>query len=77
MDDDKLKARLEQLQEEFDAGQTMLREAEARQRQLTETLLRISGAMQVLRELLGEDAAETNGGPVPAADARVTAGAMP
>jgi len=53
--EEQLRARLAQLDEEFEKGQEMLRDAELQQRQLTETLLRISGARQVLLELLGEE----------------------
>ena len=47
-----LEQRLQALKAEFEAGQKMLADLEARQAQLRETLLRISGAMQVLEELL-------------------------
>jgi hypothetical protein len=40
------------LKSEFEAGQRMLADLESRQAQLRETLLRISGAVQVLEELL-------------------------
>jgi hypothetical protein len=52
--EDRLKERLAQLREEFTGGQTQLVQAEARVRELRETLLRISGAIQVLSEELGE-----------------------
>lgn len=51
---DRLKERLTQLREEFASGQAQLLQAEARVRDLRETLLRISGAIQVLSEELGE-----------------------
>jgi hypothetical protein len=51
-----MKARLEQrlrdLKAEFDAGQKMMAELEAKQASLRDTLLRISGAIQVLEEEL-------------------------
>ena len=47
-----LEQRLQALKSEFDAGQKMLAELEARQVNLRETLLRISGAIQVLEEEL-------------------------
>ncbi|MGC2776848.1 MAG: hypothetical protein WA418_14565 [Bradyrhizobium sp.] len=50
----RLKERLSQLREEFANGQAQLVQAEARVRDLRETLLRISGAIQVLSEELGE-----------------------
>ncbi|UFZ05161.1 hypothetical protein LQG66_02220 [Bradyrhizobium ontarionense] len=51
----RLKERLSQLREEFANGQAQLVQAEARVRDLRETLLRISGAIQVLSEELGEN----------------------
>ena len=45
-----LEARLQALKSEFEAGQKMLADLEAQQAQLHETLLRISGATQVLDE---------------------------
>lgn len=47
-----LEQRLHQLQQEFESGHQMMAELEQRQQTLKETLLRISGAMQVLQELL-------------------------
>lgn len=47
-----LEHRLRSLQSEFEAGQTMLSELEAKQANLRETLLRISGAIQVIEECL-------------------------
>jgi len=41
---------------EFETGQTRLREVEMQQSHIRETLLRISGAIQVLEELLAETA---------------------
>ena len=55
---EELEARLAGLRKEFEAGQAMLREHEAQQRQLGETLLRISGAIQVLEDLLAEGGGE-------------------
>jgi hypothetical protein len=52
--DDKVEARLELLRKEFDTGQRRLAEIETQRAQLTETMLRISGAIQVLEELAGE-----------------------
>jgi len=49
---EQLEGRLGQLKAEFEAGQTMLAEMEAKQANLRETLLRISGAIQVLDEIL-------------------------
>jgi uncharacterized coiled-coil DUF342 family protein len=49
---DKLEKRLEQLKNEFVLGQKNLLEMESQVRSLKETLLRISGAIQVLEEEL-------------------------
>jgi hypothetical protein len=48
------KARLQLLRGEFEAGQQQLAQLDLQRAQLTETLLRISGAIQVLEELTGE-----------------------
>jgi chromosome segregation ATPase len=52
---DKLEQRLKELKSEFESGQTMLSDLEAQQANLKTTLLRISGAIQVLEELLSAD----------------------
>jgi hypothetical protein len=44
--------RLVELRAEFQQGEQMLSDLQARQAQLRETMLRISGAIQVLEELL-------------------------
>jgi chromosome segregation ATPase len=49
----KLAARLATLKSEYEAGEKMLAELEQKQRTLHDTLLRISGAIQVLEEELG------------------------
>jgi len=50
-----LEQRLEELRTEFESGQKMLAELEARQANLRDSLLRISGAIQVLEEELAEE----------------------
>lgn len=50
--EEKIKERLSELHREFEAGQAMLAELQAKQATLKETLLRISGAIQVLDEIL-------------------------
>jgi predicted nuclease with TOPRIM domain len=49
---EQLEHRLQELKSEYEAGQKMLADLEVRQAQLRETLLRISGAIQVLEEML-------------------------
>ena len=49
--------RLLQLQQEYASGQQMLADLDAKRANLQQTLLRISGAIQVLRELLADSAA--------------------
>lgn len=56
----RMEQRLTELKTEFESGQQMLAEFEAKQANLRETLLRISGAIQVLEELL--DTAGTSPG---------------
>jgi len=51
---EQLEKRLEQLKAEFEAGQKMLAELEAKEANVRETLLRISGAIQVLEEELAK-----------------------
>ena len=50
---EQLQKRLEELKREFETGQARLRELETEQAYTRETLLRISGAIQVLDEALG------------------------
>lgn len=50
-----LERRLEELKAEFVSGQKMQAELEAKQTTLKETLLRISGAIQVLEEELARE----------------------
>jgi hypothetical protein len=54
---DKLESRLRELRNELESGRALLEEMEAKKTNLQSTLLRISGAIQVLEELL---AAESN-----------------
>jgi predicted nuclease with TOPRIM domain len=59
-----LQARLEELKREFETGQARLRELEAQEARLRETMLRISGAIQVLEEELSrnQDGSPPEGG---------------
>ena len=56
-----LEKRLAELEQEYQAGQKMLAELDEKRQGLTSTLLRIQGAMQVLRELLGQSDAPAEG----------------
>lgn len=59
---DQIAERLKSLQAEYEAGQKMLAELDARRASLTTTLLRIEGAIQVLKEMTAEaEAAGPNG----------------
>jgi predicted nuclease with TOPRIM domain len=64
---DQITARLTELREDFQKGQTQLAELELQQARLRETLLRIAGAIQVLEEMLPPEAADED----PAAAPRV------
>ena len=52
---EQLEQRLNELKAEFESGQKMLTDLEARQANLRDSLLRISGAIQVLEEELRKD----------------------
>lgn len=49
---ERLVERLSQLKSEFESGQKVLRELEARQQEVRDTMLRIGGAIQVIEEML-------------------------
>ena len=49
---EQIEQRLNELKDEFTSGQKMLADYEAKQAELQQTLLRISGAIQVLEEML-------------------------
>jgi len=51
----KLEQRLKELRTEFESGQKTLAELETKQMNLRNTLLRISGAIQVLEEELAKE----------------------
>jgi len=55
---EQLHRRLEALNKEFETGQARLKELETEAAYIRETLLRISGAIQVLQELLGKNGTE-------------------
>ncbi len=56
--ENKLRHRLDELRTEYDKGQQTLHALEGQAANLRATLLRISGAVQVLQEALGEPAPE-------------------
>ncbi|HEY2172909.1 MAG TPA: hypothetical protein VGH85_03770 [Mycobacteriales bacterium] len=63
--------RLAELQREYDVGQRRLQELVAQEVSIRETLLRISGAIQVLTELSGQVAAQDPEAPAPGTVLRV------
>lgn len=67
-----LQQRLASLQSEYEAGQQMLADLDAKRNNLTTKLLQIQGAMMVLKELIEQQSATTEAGP-PAS----TSGAQP
>lgn len=58
---EQLEQRLQQLKTEFETGQQMLAELEQKRTNLEQTMLRISGAIQVLEELLAADKGSVDG----------------
>jgi predicted nuclease with TOPRIM domain len=52
---EQLEERLKELKAEYETGQARLRELEAEANYVRETMLRISGAIQVMEEILGKD----------------------
>jgi hypothetical protein len=58
---EQLEQRLKQLKAEFETGQKMLAELAEKRANLEQTMLRISGAIQVLEELLAADQVAVNG----------------
>jgi len=55
---ERIQTRLTELRDEYAAGQKVMAELQNRQAELQQTLLRISGAIQVLEEMLpGADSA--------------------
>jgi hypothetical protein len=53
-----LEQRLTELKSEFEAGQKMLADLEKKRNELEATMLRISGAIQVIEEMLTKDGNE-------------------
>ncbi|MEW5868196.1 MAG: hypothetical protein AB1894_02900 [Chloroflexota bacterium] len=59
----KVMSRLQNLQEEYNRGQRQLEALDQQRQEVRDTLLRISGAIQVLEELLAQ--ADNGAEPVP------------
>ncbi len=58
-----MQSRLNELRKELEIGQARIRELEGEDARLRETMLRISGAIQVLTELLAEPEENNKGSP--------------
>ena len=56
---EQMEQRLEELKDEYKSGQKMLADLEQKKMALEQTMLRISGAIQVLEEILAADAPAT------------------
>lgn len=69
---EQLEQRVRELKAEQHRGQQMLAELEGREAELRQTLLRISGAIQVLEEMLAAPAVR-NGTPPVTEDVRLNA----
>jgi hypothetical protein len=67
---EQIQARLEALKKELETGQAELQKVEVQRTYLHETILRISGAVQVLEELLreGQSAEQNRAAAAPAED---------
>jgi predicted nuclease with TOPRIM domain len=61
---ERIEKRLRDLRVEFESGQKMLADLEVKQSNLRNTLLRISGAIQVLEEALGQESQPAGNGAV-------------
>lgn len=64
---EQLERRISELKDEQQKGQQMLAELEGREAELRQTLLRLSGAVQVLEELLAVAEPSAPNGTAPAA----------
>ena len=60
---EKIQTRLEELREEYASGQKVMAELQNRQAELHQTLLRISGAIQVREEMLAGSAGDRSAEP--------------
>lgn len=69
----KFEDRLKSLRSEYETGQKMLSELDAKRQKLAETVTRIEGAMQILQELIAEEEqAQPNGKGAEAHPAQLT-----
>ncbi len=57
---EQIKERIQQLKAEYESGQKMLADLETQESNLRTTMLRISGAIQALEELLAQAEEEEN-----------------
>jgi hypothetical protein len=62
---EQIERRLEELTKELETGRAELDKVDQRRTYLREMVLRISGAKQILEELLAEQRVENNGGGKP------------
>jgi uncharacterized coiled-coil protein SlyX len=60
---EQLEKRLEELKAEFASGQKVMADLETKQANLRDTLLRISGAIQILEEEIGKVSTEEENTP--------------
>jgi hypothetical protein len=74
LDIDRFSVRLNELENEYERGQEQMAFLDQKRADLRDTLLRISGAIQVLKELAAENAA-TAAAIAPAIAANVESGA--
>jgi predicted nuclease with TOPRIM domain len=63
---EQIEKRLSELRGEYEEGQRMLADLQARQNSLHETLLRIAGAIMVMEEMIQEAGPLAEGGEEPA-----------
>jgi predicted nuclease with TOPRIM domain len=61
---EQIQRRLEELKKEYETGQARLRELETETAYVRETMLRISGAIQVIQEMLDDSNEQEKGEPV-------------
>jgi hypothetical protein len=67
---EQIERRLHDLTAEFKAGQEMLADMDERRANLSMTMARISGAIQVLEELLGAQSGDSSSSPSACGDER-------